>query len=116
MTIKDEISRLNKEERETFEADYKESEKSAGVYFLFCLFLGFVGGHQYYLGRVVPGIIYTLFCWTTIPFFVSIIQLFFAKKAVADYNDELSEEILLKIKANHVEDDISLPEVSVDIA
>ena len=116
MTIKDEISSLNKEEKSSFDEDYSESTKSLRVYFLFCLFLGFLGGHQYYLGRIVPGILYTLFSWTLIPFIVSLVQLFFAKKTVAEYNEELSEEILLKIKANHVEGDISLPEISVNVS
>ncbi len=41
---------------------------------LFALFLGGLGAHKFYLGRVVQGILYLLFCWTFIPAVVSFIE------------------------------------------
>ncbi len=36
-------------------------------YLLFMLFLGWMGGHRYYQGRRILGLVYTAFCWTGIP-------------------------------------------------
>jgi TM2 domain-containing membrane protein YozV/ribosomal protein L40E len=41
---------------------------------LFALFLGGLGIHKFYLGRVVWGIVYILFCWTFIPMIVSLVE------------------------------------------
>jgi TM2 domain-containing membrane protein YozV len=38
------------------------------------LFLGGLGIHKFYLGKVGQGILYLLFCWTLIPAFVSFIE------------------------------------------
>ena len=41
---------------------------------LFAVFLGGLGIHKFYLGRVVQGILYLLFCWTFIPAFIGLIE------------------------------------------
>ena len=40
---------------------------------LLAFFLGSFGAHKFYLGRVVAGIFYLLFCLTFIPFMLSIL-------------------------------------------
>lgn len=42
---------------------------------LWCLFLGGIGAHKFYLGQPGWGIIYILLCWTFIPAIVSLIEL-----------------------------------------
>ena len=42
---------------------------------LFTLFTGWIGGHRYYLKQYTLGVLYTVFFWTYIPFFLSIIDL-----------------------------------------
>ena len=37
------------------------------VYLWLMLFTGWAGGHRYYQGRWVLGLLYTLFCWTGVP-------------------------------------------------
>jgi TM2 domain-containing membrane protein YozV/predicted RNA-binding Zn-ribbon protein involved in translation (DUF1610 family) len=37
-------------------------------------FLGWIGGHKFYLGRVFQGILYLFFCWTFIPAFLAFIE------------------------------------------
>ena len=49
--------------------------KSKYVAAALALVLGFVGGHKFYLGRPVLGILYLFFCWTFIPFFVSFLEM-----------------------------------------
>jgi TM2 domain-containing membrane protein YozV/ribosomal protein L40E len=41
---------------------------------LFALFLGGIGIHKFYLGRVGQGILYLLFCWTFIPAVIGFIE------------------------------------------
>lgn len=41
---------------------------------LLAIFLGGLGGHKFYLGRPIQGIIMLLFCWTIIPSIIGIIQ------------------------------------------
>jgi TM2 domain-containing membrane protein YozV len=41
---------------------------------LFAIFLGGIGMHKFYLGRVGQGIVYLLFCWTFIPSVIGFIE------------------------------------------
>ncbi len=41
---------------------------------LFAVFLGGLGIHKFYLGNIVGGLIYLLFCWTFIPSIISFIE------------------------------------------
>ena len=38
------------------------------------LFLGGIGGHQFYLGNTGTGFLYLIFCWTWIPAIISIFE------------------------------------------
>lgn len=54
---------------------------------LFALFLGGIGVHKFYLGRVGWGVVYVLLCWTFIPAilgFIEAILLFVMSEA--DFN------------------------------
>jgi TM2 domain-containing membrane protein YozV len=44
------------------------------VYCLFAIFLGAIGVHKFYAGRIGLGILYLLFCWTFIPALVGFIE------------------------------------------
>ncbi len=48
-----------------------KSKTTAGI---LALFLGGIGVHKFYLGRIGSGILYLLFCWTGIPAFVAFIE------------------------------------------
>jgi len=41
---------------------------------LLALFLGGLGAHKFYLGRTGMGLIYLVFCWTTIPLIISLVE------------------------------------------
>ncbi len=41
---------------------------------LLAIFLGGLGVHKFYLGRMIQGIIYLVFCWTTIPAVIGLIE------------------------------------------
>ncbi len=46
------------------------------VALILCIFLGYIGIHKFYVGKVGDGIVYLLFCWTGIPAFVAFIEIF----------------------------------------
>ena len=50
------------------------SSKSRSVAILLALLLGGLGIHKFYLGQILWGILYLLFCWTFIPLIISIIE------------------------------------------
>jgi TM2 domain-containing membrane protein YozV len=43
---------------------------------LLALFLGGLGVHKFYLGRWGWGIVYLLFCWTSIPLLLGLVEFF----------------------------------------
>lgn len=48
-----------------------KSKLTAG---LLALFLGGFGVHKFYLGKNFLGVIYLIFCWTTIPAWIALIE------------------------------------------
>lgn len=48
--------------------------KHRGIAIALAIFLGGLGIHRFYIGRVWSGIVYVLFCWTFIPAVISIIE------------------------------------------
>lgn len=52
----------------------ESSRKSKSVAILLALLLGGLGIHKFYLGQILWGIIYLLFCWTFIPLIISIVE------------------------------------------
>jgi TM2 domain-containing membrane protein YozV len=50
------------------------SGKNRIVAALLALFVGGLGIHKFYLGRIGWGIVYVLFCWTFVPMLVSFVE------------------------------------------
>lgn len=48
-----------------------KSKIAAGI---LAIFIGGLGIHKFYLGKIGIGILYIIFCWTGIPTIVSIIE------------------------------------------
>jgi len=58
-------------------------KKNKGLAIILAFFLSFFGIHKFYLGKPLQGVLCIVFCWTYVPFFISIIDmlvLFFAKE------------------------------------
>ena len=54
---------------------------------LFAIFLGGLGIHKFYLGKVGQGILYLIFCWTFIPAIVGFIEgILFLVMSDQDFN------------------------------
>ena len=85
-------------QRQAFNSRYEDKQKDPTTALLLCLILGGVGGHEFYLNKVTKGVVYLLFCWTFIPVFVALIQLFTIQMRVKDENDVVAQKILEGIK------------------
>lgn len=60
--------------RQSYASGFVSNGKSKVAAALLALFLGGIGAHKFYLGRIGMGILYLLFCWTFIPAIVSFIE------------------------------------------
>lgn len=59
------------------------------VYILLAFFLGGIGGHKFYSGKIGLGVVYLIFCWTFIPLIISFIEAILALGKTADQNGEM---------------------------
>ena len=59
------------------------------AYCLLCIFLGGIGIHKFYAGKIGTGIIYLLFCWTFIPGIIASIEFILALCEKADANGNI---------------------------
>lgn len=60
------------------------------TYLWLMLFLGWMGGHRYYQGRRVLGLLYTLFCWTGVPLILCITDFMEVFPLKADENGKVT--------------------------
>lgn len=59
------------------------------AYILLALFLGGVGGHKFYAGKIGAGVLYLVFCWTLIPALIALIELIIAITKPSDANGNI---------------------------
>jgi hypothetical protein len=89
---------LNPDQRTLFQSEMGRVRKDPTVALLLCLFLGGVGAHQFYMGNVLAGVLYLLFCWTFVPMIVSFVELFFITQRVGRYNEQRAMEVWRRVK------------------
>ncbi len=93
------LSDLETNELVLFDAEYEQVKKSKTVGMLLALFLGGIGAHQFYLGKILWGVIYLALCWTFVPILLSIIEvIFFISGRVDQHNTLKARAIVAKIK------------------
>lgn len=59
------------------------------VYCLLAFFLGGIGIHKFYTGKIGTGILFMLFCWTFIPSFIAFIDFIVGLCKKADTNGNI---------------------------
>jgi len=92
-------SDMTNSQRMMFQSETAKVRKNRTTALLLTLFLGGLGAHHYYMGRIGLGILYTVFVWTFIPSIVAFIELFLITGRVDRYNEQLSHSIAAKVKA-----------------
>jgi len=73
---------------------YLNLRKKKATIYLWLLFLGGIGAHHYYMGNIIAGILYTMFCWTFVPAILSVLELFMAGHYVDSYNEKLINNLI----------------------
>ncbi len=69
-----------------FYQQYEALRRDEVVGVLLALFLGTFGIHHFYLRRTGLGILYCVFCWTSIPTFLGFVECFFMPARVREFN------------------------------
>lgn len=69
-----------------FYQHYESVRRDEVVGILLALFLGTFGIHHFYLRRIGLGILYLCFCWTSVTFFLGVIECFFMPARVREFN------------------------------
>ena len=90
---------LTDEQRAVFYSQMSVVQKDEVVGVLLALFLGTFGAHHFYLRRNGLGILYALFCWTSIPTFVSFVECFFMPERVRQFNAEQASMLAESLRA-----------------
>jgi TM2 domain/zinc-ribbon domain len=65
---------------------------------LLAIFLGWLGGHHFWMGNTLAGVLYLLFFWTGIPFLISLVEAFFMPGRVRLFNMGRARKIADQIK------------------
>ena len=89
---------LSENEQNTFNYKFERQKKSVSSGVLLALFLGGLGIHKFWLGEIVFGVFYLIFCWTFIPAIIAIVECFFMQNTVNNYNYKLAQDIFKEIE------------------
>lgn len=81
-----------------FQSQYNHERKSTTTCLLWAFFLGGIGAHHFYMGKVGWGILYAVFVWTFIPSVLAFIELFFIPSRVENYNKAKASQIAAMIQ------------------
>ncbi|WP_096190868.1 TM2 domain-containing protein [Neobacillus soli] len=66
-----------------------KSKVAAGV---LAILLGGLGVHKFYLGKIGMGILYILFCWTSIPSLIGLIEgIIYLTKSDEEWNRQYNK-------------------------
>jgi TM2 domain-containing membrane protein YozV len=84
---------LPQDKQGIFMMQYSNVKKDTTVAVLLALFLGGLGVHKFYMGQIGMGVLYLLFCWTTIPAWIALIEAFFMGIQVSQHNQHKMVEI-----------------------
>lgn len=76
-----------------FVTQYNNLKKSPTTAVLLAFFLGGVGAHKFYLGRIGLGIVYLVFFWTGIPALIGFIEAFLISGQVVRQNARKAAEL-----------------------
>ncbi len=71
-----------------FFMQYNTTKKNPTLAVILALFLGGIGIHKFYLDSIGIGLLYLIFCWTTIPQWIAVYDAFVIAGQVGKYNQQ----------------------------
>ena len=87
------LRKLPPEKQLLFLMQYSSVKKNPTIAVLLALFLGGLGLHKFYMGKIGLGILFLIFCWTSIPSIIAFFEAFVISGQVAKYNQVKAREI-----------------------
>ena len=100
-----------------YRADFESRRKSPHTGMILAFFLGSFGAHRFYFGQVGLGIVYLLFCWTSIPGVIGLVEVFLMPGRVRRHNAAVASEMMKKQTEKAVKyTDLELEAVKQSIA
>jgi len=94
------LTRLSDGSKASYVLIYNARKRSAVVALLLAIFLGGIGGHKFYLGNFVLGILYLVFCWTGIPSIVALVEAFTLADTVRTINKVSADELMIIVEGS----------------
>jgi TM2 domain-containing membrane protein YozV len=94
------LMRLSDGSKASYVLTYNARKKSAVVALVLAIFLGGIGGHKFYLGNFVLGILYLVFCWTGIPSVVALVEAFTLADTVRTINKISADELMIIVEGS----------------
>jgi len=94
------LMRLSDGNKASYVLTYNARKKSAVVALLLAIFLGGIGGHKFYLGNFVLGMLYLVFCWTGIPSIVALVEAFTLADTVRTINKISADELMIIVEGS----------------
>jgi TM2 domain-containing membrane protein YozV len=95
------MAQLSPREAQAINALMDTKQKHLWEALLYCLLLGGVGGHQFYLNHTKTGWAYLLLSWTLFPLCLALIDALFLAKDIQQYNLNVKCQVLRQVKTNH---------------
>jgi TM2 domain-containing membrane protein YozV len=89
---------MTDQQRLLFTSQFGGVKKDPTTALLLAFFLGGIGGHKFYMGRVGMGLVYLLFCWTFLPSLAALIECFLIKGQVREFNEAKAIEVATQVK------------------
>lgn len=93
------MQQMPSDKQALFMMQYNNVKKNPTTAVILALFLGGLGIHKFYLGKSGMGILYLLFCWTSLPAIIAFIEAFTMTAAVAKLNEEKALELKMILSA-----------------
>ena len=97
MTTPYTLPAMTDQQRATFYAYYPSVQRNELTGVLLAALLGSLGAHHFYLRRTALGVVYLLFSWTSIPFFLGLIEAFFMPERVRRFNAEQAALLAMSV-------------------
>lgn len=92
------MSSMTDAQRLLFQQQLNAVRKDGTTGVILALLLGGLGIHHFYMGNMLAGVVYILFCWTFIPAILGVIEAFLMPSRVRDYNRQQANLIASQIK------------------
>lgn len=87
------MSGMTDGQRQLFLTRMVSTRKNPTIALLLTLFLGGVGAHHFYLGKIGLGVCYVALCFTLLPVIFSLFELAVIRERVAKYNAAEAQRI-----------------------